>query len=79
VVWTKLVWLRIRTGKRGNERSGFHKMLGNYRVATQLVASRVMVNSIGYLVMWEHRIFDCEVLRCDNVYCCNCTVITKFV
>jgi hypothetical protein len=32
---------------RGNEPSGFHKMLGNYPMASQLVASRVVLSSIG--------------------------------
>jgi hypothetical protein len=30
----------------GDEPSGFHKMLGNYRVATQLVAPGVVASSI---------------------------------
>jgi hypothetical protein len=33
----------------GNEHSVFHKMLGNYTVATQLVSSRVVLSSIELL------------------------------
>jgi hypothetical protein len=40
VMWTGLVWLRIRTGGE------LHKMLGNYRVAKELVASRVVLSSM---------------------------------
>jgi hypothetical protein len=32
--------------KCGNETFGFHKMLGSYRVAAQLVASRIVLSSI---------------------------------
>jgi uncharacterized protein (UPF0262 family) len=32
----------------GIEPSGFHKMLGNYRVASQLVASRVVLSSTEF-------------------------------
>jgi hypothetical protein len=51
VVWTGLVWLRIR---KIGELSGIHKMLGNYRVAAQLVASRVALSSkelVSYIVL----------------------------
>jgi hypothetical protein len=41
---TGLVWLRIGT----NEELEFHKMLGNYGVATQLVASQVALSSIEF-------------------------------
>jgi hypothetical protein len=34
----------------GNEPSGFHNMLGNYRVAAQAVASRVVLSSIQLLI-----------------------------
>jgi hypothetical protein len=50
VFGTGLVWLRIET--RGELlwirywTSGFHEMLGNYRVAKHLVASRVVLSSI---------------------------------
>jgi hypothetical protein len=50
VMWTGLVWLRI--GISGKLMwiqywtFGFHKMLGNYRVDSQLVASRVVLSSI---------------------------------
>jgi hypothetical protein len=39
VLWTGLVWLRIGTGGELN------KILGNYRVAAQLVASQVVLSS----------------------------------
>jgi hypothetical protein len=49
VLWTGLVWLRLGTGgelfKLCNETSGPIKMLGIYRVAAQLVASRVVLSS----------------------------------
>jgi hypothetical protein len=50
MVWTGLGWLR--TGTSGELlwmrqwTSGFNKLLGNYRVASQLVASRVVLSSI---------------------------------
>jgi hypothetical protein len=50
VMWTGLVWHRIGTGGQllwiEYWNFGFHKMLGNYRVASQLVASRVVLSSI---------------------------------
>jgi hypothetical protein len=50
VMWTGLVWLRVRTGGEilwiRYWTFGFHKMLGNYRVAEHLVASRVVLSSI---------------------------------
>jgi hypothetical protein len=59
VVWNGLVWLRIGISgsscESGNEPSGFIKCWGNYRVATQLVATRVLLSSMelarneGYL------------------------------
>jgi hypothetical protein len=44
-VWTGLIWLRI----------GASAELGNYRVATQLVVSRVVLSSIemgGWMEGW---------------------------
>jgi hypothetical protein len=41
---------------------GFHKMLGNYRVASQLVASRVVLSSIE-LVNWLHIIRTEEIIH----------------
>jgi hypothetical protein len=50
VLWTGLVWLRMGTIAEilwmRSWTFGFHKMLGNYRVASQLVASRVVLISI---------------------------------
>jgi hypothetical protein len=44
--WTGLVSLKIGTSEFGDEPSEFHKMLGNCRVASQLVASQVVLSSI---------------------------------
>jgi hypothetical protein len=41
------------SGEFGDEPSGFNKMLGNYRVASQLVASRVVLSSIELV---SHRV-----------------------
>jgi hypothetical protein len=38
----------------GNEPSGFHKMLGNYSVASQLVASRVVLSYIEFVSYSVH-------------------------
>jgi hypothetical protein len=50
VMWTGLVRLGIGTGGEllwiRYWTFGVHKMLGNYRVASQLVASRVVLSSI---------------------------------
>jgi hypothetical protein len=50
VMWTGLIWLRIRTGGEllwiRYWTFGFHEMLGNYRVAWRLVASRVVLSSV---------------------------------
>jgi hypothetical protein len=49
VLWTGLLWLRIGTGGELLWTRwwtfGFHKMLGIYRVGTQLVASRMVLSS----------------------------------
>jgi hypothetical protein len=37
--------------ERGNEPSGSIKMLGNYRVAAQLVASRVVLGSTELVIL----------------------------
>jgi hypothetical protein len=51
VDWIGLGWLRIGTGGEllliRYFTLGFHEMLGNYRVATHLVAFRVVLSSIG--------------------------------
>jgi hypothetical protein len=69
VVWTGLVWLKIETsGELFWIRSwtfGFHEMLGNYRVATQLVASRVMFSSIELVIS------QCNC-SCYASICCWC-------
>jgi hypothetical protein len=39
VAWTGLIWLRIGTSGEISMNFGFHKMLGNYKMAIQLVAS----------------------------------------
>jgi hypothetical protein len=50
VIWTGLVWLRIGTSVEllwiRYWTFGLHKMLGNYRLAEQLVAYRVVPRSI---------------------------------
>jgi hypothetical protein len=50
VVCTGLVWLRIETSRELSWMRywtfWFHKILGNYRVASQLVASQVVLSSI---------------------------------
>jgi hypothetical protein len=50
VMWTGLVWFRIGTGGEllwiRYWIFEFHKVQGNYRMATQLVASWVMLGSI---------------------------------
>jgi hypothetical protein len=52
MVWAGLVWLRIGTGGEllwiWRWTFGFHEMQRNYRVATQLVASRVVLGSIEF-------------------------------
>jgi hypothetical protein len=46
-----------------NEPSGFIRMLGNYQVASQLVASRVVLISIvSHLDVDPAHIFVCEML-----------------
>jgi hypothetical protein len=48
-MWTGFVWLRIGTGGEllwtRKLTFGFHKMLGIYRMAAQLAASRVVLSS----------------------------------
>jgi hypothetical protein len=54
VVWTGLVWPRM--GSSGELfwmwkwTCGFYRMLGNYRLAIQLVASRVVLIAIGFYI-----------------------------
>jgi hypothetical protein len=44
----------------GNEHSGFHKMLENYRVAAQLVASRVVLSSTELVSYYDFN--ECCIL-----------------
>jgi hypothetical protein len=46
--------------KRGSETSGSIKMLGMYRMAAQLVASRVVLSSTDLVSYWED--FGCYVM-----------------
>jgi hypothetical protein len=49
VVWTGLVWFRIGTSGGLLGICGFHKMLGNFLVATQLAASQEGLVSVDLL------------------------------
>jgi hypothetical protein len=55
VMWTGLIWLRIGTGGEllwiRYWTFGFLEMLGNYRVASQPVASWVLLSSIVRLLL----------------------------
>jgi hypothetical protein len=59
-------WRALVNG--GNEPLGFHKMLENYRVAAQLVASRVVFSSTE-LVMYGWYMLDFFVFLLLSVSC----------
>jgi hypothetical protein len=53
IVWSDVDWIQLSQSREkcrvlanAEMRFRFHKMLGNYREATQLVASRVVLNPI---------------------------------
>jgi hypothetical protein len=61
VMWTGLVWIRTGTGREllwiRYWTFGLQEMLGNYRVAYHLVASRVVLSSIELVI---HYVEGCK-------------------
>jgi hypothetical protein len=45
IEWCGMDWFALAQDTE-NWRTGFHKMLGNYRIATQLAGSQVVLSSI---------------------------------
>jgi hypothetical protein len=70
VVWISLIWLRTGTSDTllwtRQWTFGFHKTLGNSRVAGRLAASQELLNSME-LLRDEQQVTDYSLLVCDHV------------